>query len=110
MLRAVTKRAEEEGRLVVGYEEAAAHIIATNIGVTPRQIILGEADPDLSAHVREGVIAAITGTGPAGAGDEADARLGHAVIERAAANPEILGETETQLLIQWIGRLGLEIG
>ncbi|MBR7513506.1 hypothetical protein KC219_25440, partial [Mycobacterium tuberculosis] len=44
------------------------------------------------------------------AGDEADARLGHAVIERAAANPEILGETETQLLIQWIGRLGLEIG
>ncbi|RAD51212.1 TetR/AcrR family transcriptional regulator, partial [Burkholderia multivorans] len=48
--------------------------------------------------------------GRAGAGDEAEARLGHAVIERAAANPEILGETETQLLIQWIGRLGLEIG
>lgn len=108
MLRAVTKRAEEEGRLVVGYKEAAAHIIATNIGVTLRQIILGEADPDLSAHVREGVLAAITGTGPSGAGDEADARLGRAVIERAAANPEILGETETQLLIQWIGRLGVE--
>ena len=111
MLRALTKQAEDDGRLVVGYEEAAAHIIATNIGVTLRQIILGQADPDLSAHVREGVLAAITGTGPAAVGSAADERrLGHTVIEQAAAHPEILGETETQLLIQWIGRLGEKTG
>jgi len=107
MLRALAKRAEDEGRLVVGYEQAAAHVLATNIGVTLRLIILGRDDPKLSADVREGVLAAITGTGPGPRDDEtADCRLGHTVIERAAAHPEILGETETQLLIQWIGRLG----
>lgn len=105
MLRALTKRAEDEGRLVVGHEQAAAHILSTNIGVTLRLIIMGRDDPELSAGVREGVLAALTGTGPsavAGGGG----RLGHAVIEAAAARPEILGKTETQLLIEWIGRLG----
>ena len=103
ILRGLTRRAEQEGRLVVGHEQAAAHVLATNIGVTLRLIIQGRHDPDLSAGVREGVLAAITGTGQSEPGGE---RLGHAVIERAAAHPEILGETETQLLIQWIGRLG----
>ena len=103
ILRDLTRRAEQEGRLVVGHEQAAAHVLATNIGVTLRLIIQGTNDPELSAGVREGVLAAITGTGQSEPGGE---RLGHAVIERAAAHPEILGETETQLLIQWIGRLG----
>ena len=103
ILRGLTLKAEQEGRLVVGHEQAAAHVLATNIGVTLRLIIQGKNDPELSAGVREGVLAAITGTGQSEAGD---GRLGHAVIERAAANPDILGETETQLLIQWIGRLG----
>ena len=103
ILRGLTRRAEQEGRLVVGHEQAAAHVLATNIGVTLRLIIQGRHDPELSAGVREGVLAAITGTGQSEPGGE---RLGHAVIERAAAHPEILGETETQLLIQWIGRLG----
>ncbi|WP_152349113.1 TetR/AcrR family transcriptional regulator [Brevibacterium sp. CFH 10365] len=103
ILRSLTLKAEREGRLVVGHEQAAAHVLATNIGVTLRLIIQGRDDPALSAGVREGVLAAITGTGQTEPGD---ARLGHAVIERAAANPGILGETETQLLIQWIGRLG----
>ena len=103
ILRGLTRRAEQEGRLVVGHEQAAAHVLATNIGVTLRLIIQGRHDPDLSAGVREGVLAAITGTGQSEPGGE---RLGHAVIERAAAHPEILGETETQLLIQWLGRLG----
>ena len=103
ILRSLTSQAEAEGRLVVGYEQAAAHILATNIGVTLRLIIQGAGDPELSAGVREGVLAAITGTAQAGADAE---RLGRSVIERAAAHPEILGTTETQLLIQWIGRLG----
>ncbi|TSI13861.1 TetR/AcrR family transcriptional regulator [Brevibacterium aurantiacum] len=103
ILRSLTRRAEEQGRLVVGYEQAAAHILATNIGVTLRLIIQGRADPDLSAGVREGVLAAITGSGQAG--DDGQ-HLGHSVIERAAAHPEVLGAAETQLLIQWISRLG----
>ncbi|AZL08278.1 MAG: TetR/AcrR family transcriptional regulator [Brevibacterium aurantiacum] len=103
ILRSLTRRAEEQGRLVVCYEQAAAHILATNIGVTLRLIIQGRADPDLSAGVREGVLAAITGTAQA---SENGQRLGHSVIERAAAHPEILGTAETQLLIQWISRLG----
>ncbi|WP_231445345.1 TetR/AcrR family transcriptional regulator [Brevibacterium zhoupengii] len=103
ILRSLTRRAEEQGRLVVGYEQAAAHILATNIGVTLRLIIQGRADPDLSAGVREGVLAAITGTAQA---SEKGQRLGHSVIECAAAHPEILGTVETQLLIQWISRLG----
>lgn len=102
ILRFLTARAEAEGRLIVGSEQAAAHILATNIGVTLRLIILGEDDPELSAGVREGVLAAITGAGRTDDGQ----RFGHSIIERAAAHPEILGATETQLLIQWIGRLG----
>ena len=103
ILRSLTSRAEAQGRLVVDHEQAAAHILATNIGVTLRLIIEGKDDPVLSAGVREGVLAAITGT--AQAGDDGE-RLGHSIIERAAAQPEILGATETALLIQWIGRLG----
>lgn len=102
VLRSLTRLAEEQGRLVVDYEQAAAHILATNIGVTLRLIIQGKDDRELSAGVREGVLAAITGTTQTG--DEE--RLGHSVLERAAAHPEILGTTETALLIQWIGRLG----
>lgn len=103
ILRSLTSRAEAEGRLIVDHEQAAAHILATNIGVTLRLIIQGKDNPELSAEVREGVLAAITGT--AQTGDDGE-RLGHSIIERAAAQPEILGTTETQLLIQWIGRLG----
>ncbi|HCG54717.1 MULTISPECIES: TetR/AcrR family transcriptional regulator [Brevibacterium] len=103
ILRSLTRQAEEQGRLVVSYEQAAAHILATNIGVTLRLIIQGKGDPELSAGVREGVLASITGT--AQSSDDGQ-RLGHSVIERAAAHPEILGGAETQLLIQWISRLG----
>ncbi|MDN5658949.1 TetR/AcrR family transcriptional regulator, partial [Brevibacterium sandarakinum] len=34
ILRSLTGQAESQGRLVVGHEQAAAHILATNIGVT----------------------------------------------------------------------------
>ena len=103
ILRALTRRAEEQGRLVVPSEQAAAHILVTNIGVTLRQIILAAPDPALSAAVREGAIAAITGTSP-GASDPLAA-----TVEFAAAHPDVLGRAETQLLIEWLGRLSVRL-
>jgi len=99
ILRALTARAAEQGRLLVPSEQAAAHILVTNIGVTLRQIILAAPDPALSRAVREGAISAITGKGT-----RADDSLTTA-IELAAAQPDVLGKAETQLLIEWLGRL-----
>ncbi|WP_432789352.1 TetR/AcrR family transcriptional regulator [Brevibacterium sp. K11IcPPYGO002] len=99
ILRALTSRAAEQGRLAVPSEQAAAHILVTNIGVTLRQIILAQPDPALSAGVREGAIAAITGTGALSDNPLADA------IELAASRPQILGKSQTQLLIEWLTEL-----
>ncbi|WP_245802246.1 TetR/AcrR family transcriptional regulator [Corynebacterium pacaense] len=99
ILRALTARAADQGRLVVSSEQAAAHILVTNIGVTLRQIVMDAADPALSAAVREGAIAAITGSGTGSAGPFAT------VIEFAASHPDVLGATQTQLLIEWLGTL-----
>lgn len=71
----------------------------TNIGVTLRQIILAVPDPALSSAVREATISAITGTGAL-----LDNPLA-AVVELAASRPEILGRTQTQLLIEWLTAL-----
>lgn len=102
VLRALTARAAEQGRLVVPSEQAAAHILVTNVGVTLRQIILAHSDPELSRLVREGAIAAITGT------ETSTSPVDHlaAAVEIAAANPDVLGSAETRLLIEWLGRLG----
>lgn len=102
ILRALTARAAEQGRLLVPSEQAAAHILVTNIGVTLRQIILAAPDPALSQAVREGAISAITGKGT-----RADNPL-TTTIELAAAQPDVLGRAETQLLIEWLGRLGTD--
>ncbi|WP_119695757.1 TetR/AcrR family transcriptional regulator [Microbacterium halotolerans] len=99
VLRALTARAAEQDRLIVPSEQAAAHILVANIGVTLRQIILAAPDPLLSHTVREGAISAITGKGA-----RSDNRL-TAAIELAAAHPEVLGKAETQLLIEWLSRL-----
>lgn len=99
ILRGLTKAADEQGRLVVDPEQAAAHVLVANIGVTLRQIILAEADPQLSDAVRDGVIAAITGTTSGSENPIAS------VLELATAHPEILGVAETQLLVSWLGRL-----
>lgn len=99
ILRGLTARAAEMRRLVVPPDQASAHILVANIGVTLRQIILAAPDPELSAAVREGVIAAITGTDGA-AGDPVAA-----VMELAAADPSVLGEAETTLLLSWLARL-----
>lgn len=100
ILLSLTTAAAEQGRLVVSPEQAMAHILATNIGVTLRQIILDAADPDLSAAVREGVIRALTGTGR-----EGDDLAAMTVAEKAAANPEILGAAETRLFLEWLKKL-----
>lgn len=102
ILRSLTRRAEEQGRLVVPSRRAAAHILVANIGVTLRQIVLAEEDRPLSIEVREGVIAAITGGSPLRTDGDEHPR---AVIELAAAHPEVLGAAETQLLISWLRRL-----
>lgn len=95
----LTAEAAKQGRLVVPSEQAAAHILVANIGVTLRQIILAQADQELSRAMREATLAAITGTG-ASRGDPLAA-----TIEVAAANADVLGPSETQLLIEWLRRL-----
>lgn len=104
VLGALTERAARQGRLAVPAEQAAAHVLATNIGVTLRQIIQATPDPALSDAVREATLAAITG-----AGVRTDSPLA-AAIEIAAANPEVLGGTETRLLIEWLGMLDASAG
>ncbi|MFV0460424.1 MAG: TetR/AcrR family transcriptional regulator [Actinomycetales bacterium] len=101
LLRELTRRASEQGRLVVPAEQAAAHVLVTNIGVTLRQIILGEDRP-LSVAVREGALSAITGTGPM---LRQEAPGAYDLLEYAAANPEALGQPETQLFTSWLARL-----
>ncbi|MGP9623564.1 TetR/AcrR family transcriptional regulator [Corynebacterium sp. AOP34-AQ2-28] len=103
ILLELTTTAAEQGRLAVPPEQASAHILATNIGVTLRQIIQGSPDPDLSAAVHDGVIDAITGTGGRGGADGSGAIS--AVTELAAANPDTLGPAETRLLQEWLQRL-----
>lgn len=107
-LRALTSAAAAQGRLVVNPDQAAAHILVTNIGVTLRQIVLAAPDPKLSAAVREGAIAAITGTGGGGAPAYSRRTELHRVLEHAAAHPDVIGVIETQLLRQWLTKLALE--
>ena len=79
-------------------QAAAAHVLATNVGVTLRQIVLEAPDPDLSAAVRDATLAAITGA-------HRDQDPFSAAIEAASAAPDTLGAEETRLLIAWLGRL-----
>lgn len=103
LLFELTARAEKDGRLVVTGEQAAQHILTTIVGVTLRQIGLKAADRALTVAVREGVLAAITGTsGGANVTDSA-----RELIEYVAARPDILGREESQLLITWIKRIGV---
>lgn len=101
ILRSITRRAHKQGRLVVTPEQAAAHVLVTNIGVTLRQIVVDKEDRQLSIAVREGVIAAITGSTTLGE----QVSSANTLIEEAAARAEVLGTTETQLFIKWAERL-----
>jgi len=102
ILRRLTALASEQGRLAVDPHQAAAHILVTNIGVTLRQIVLAQEDRALSIAVREGVIAAITGTTT---GTHSMREQIHHVLEHAHAHPDVLGATETALLSSWLRRL-----
>src|SRR5699024_7760548 len=82
--RPLTAEAAAQGRLVVDSRQAAAHILATNIGLTLRLIILGENDLELSAAIREGVLNSITGTAPSTEGGDEE-RFGHSVMEYAVS-------------------------
>ena len=97
-LAELTARAAAQGRLAVTPQAAAAHVLATNVGVTLRQIVLEAPDPDLSAAVRDATLAAITGA-------HRDQDPFSAAIEAASAAPDTLGAEETRLLIAWLGRL-----
>lgn len=101
-LMLLLRAAEKQGRLVVPVEQAAEHILAANIGITLRQIAEAKAAPVLSTAICDGVIAAITGTVGAKPFDRAEARRAY---EYATAHPDVLGETETRLLGEWLQRL-----
>lgn len=101
VLRSLTGQAADQGRLVVSADQAAAHILATNVGVTLRQVVLACEDRALSVAVRDGVIAAITGTTDAGRKPAGVSDL----VEFAAARPDVLGAAETSLFIEWAQRL-----
>ena len=103
-LRALTAQAAAQGRLICDPRQAAAHILVTNIGVTLRQIVLAQEDRLLTIAVREGVVAAITGTVPSEVPEPPRAEM-HRVLEFAAAHPYVLGTTETALLVRWIRQL-----
>jgi AcrR family transcriptional regulator len=102
ILRTLTARAAQQGRLAVTPDQAAAHILVTNIGVTLRQIVLAAEDRALSVAVREGALAAITGT--SGSAHSARDHITR-TIEHANAHPDLLGSAETSLLTTWLGRL-----
>lgn len=97
----ITKQAEREGLLAVSAQQAAAHILAANIGVTLRQITDDSPDPDLSTAVREATIAAITGIASSSAASD---RAGAAAILLASLSdgPDILIDPETVLLRHWL--------
>ena len=105
MLRAITARAEAQNRLVVDADAAAAQILATNIGVTLRQISHAEADPQLSANVRDAVVAGITGVGPLSPEDHTARDEVLRVARLAASMPDVLGDAETALLAIWLERI-----
>lgn len=105
VLRSLTTAAAAQGRLAVSPEQAAAHILVTNIGVTLRQIILAKEDRELSLAVREGAIAAITGTSSERESKDRRAASIHQIVEYTVQHPEVLGEKESQLLTDWLLRL-----
>ena len=103
MLRKLVRWAAEQNRLVVPSEQAVGHILATNVGVTLRQIVAEQPDPALSAAVRDAVIAAITGMPHVGDESGRAALLG--ALEHAVRHPDVLGSAETALLAEWLRRL-----
>jgi AcrR family transcriptional regulator len=104
ILRAMLERAAAAGRLKVPVETALEFVGATGVGVTLQLIGTPEAERDLSrpGRVRDLVLAAISADEPAENGPAVHAI---ALQEALRARPELLGEAETSLMIQWLARV-----
>lgn len=102
LLLNLTRAAVKQGRLVVSAEQAAAHILAANIGLTLRQIMLAQSDLALSAAMRDGVITAITGITRQAIAPRADIA---AILTHVHQHPDRLGKQETDLLTKWLQTL-----
>ena len=104
MLAAMLERAAAMGRLRVPVETAVELVSAAGVGITLRLIATpeDERDLELSARARDRVLAAVSADG-----DGEDGAAVHAVALRAALKdrPELLGEAETALLLQWLDRV-----
>jgi len=99
ILAAMLGRAAAAGRLRVPVETAVEVVSAASVGITLR--LIAESDPDLSARVRDRVLAAISTDAPS------DGLTAHAVALRAALQerPQLLGEAETGLMLAWLDRV-----
>lgn len=97
--------AEAQGRLAVTAERAADHVLATNVGVTLFLITSEQPDLELSSHVREATLGAITGV--TRADGNADPRATHAnqLLHTLANADEQLGQAEVALLRKWLKSL-----
>lgn len=104
LLRRLMDQAADQGRLVVDAAQATAHVLAANIGVTLRQIILAEPDPTLSRAIREATVASITGTGGT-AGEGAVADAAQSLLTVLSSGDGDLGTEELALLRVWLLRL-----
>ena len=106
-LSSITQAASAQGRLVVSPAQAAAHILAANVGVTLRQIVLDAPDPILTAAMCDATIEFITGSVtsiPA----ENNADLRHTSVQLLDLLPaagDILDEPETVLLRKWLATI-----
>lgn len=103
----LTRSAAAQGRLAVTPERAAEHVLAANVGVTLRQIVLAEPAPELSTDMRDAVIAAITGAPAAGRSDAGRevGEMAAGLLDRLADSHDPLGEPETVLLRKWLTEL-----
>jgi hypothetical protein len=104
ILRAMLERAAQAGRLRVPVETALEFVGTAGVGLTLQLIATPEQERDLAmpGRVRDRVLAAIS-TDDAAEGGPAV----HAVALQAALRerPELLGEAETALALQWLGRI-----
>ncbi|TCK27857.1 TetR/AcrR family transcriptional regulator [Pseudonocardia endophytica] len=100
ILLALTHEAARRGRLAVDPDRAAAHILAANIGLTLRQIVTAQPDPELSVEMREATIAAVTGGHPGPR--RTDASHAATTLLDLPDDNSVLGIPETVLLKKWL--------
>lgn len=103
-LTALAEEADRQGRLIVSVEQAVSHVLATNIGVTLRQIVLDAPDPELSAAAREATVAAIAGD-VAEVVHEGTSSEASRLLAALPEVPEGFTPAEAALLRQWLKAL-----